>query len=145
VLVDFYHLVASPIERVLPRICERLLEGGERLLVVAQGDYLDRLDSLLWSYSRASFLPHGQAAAGNSDSQPVLLSTECQPTNGANNVALVDGVWREAALGFHRAFYFFDTERIEEARASWKMLKDRPETERRYWKQDEAGKWIQGP
>lgn len=144
-LVDFYHLVASPIERVLPRICERLLEGGERLLVVAQGDYLDRLDSLLWSYSRTSFLPHGQAAAGNGDRQPVLLSTECQPVNGAKNVALVDGVWRDAALGFDRTFYFFETERIEEARASWKMLKDRPETERRYWKQDEAGKWIQGP
>lgn len=144
-LVDFYHLVASPIERVLPRISERLLEGRERLLVVAEGEHLDRLDSLLWSYSRTSFLPHAQAGAGDDDRQPVLLSTTCQPTNGAKNVALADGVWREAVLGFERAFYFFDTQRIDEARASWKMLKDRPDTERRYWKQDDAGKWIQGP
>ena len=35
-LVDFYHLTASPIERVLPRICEKVLADGERLLIVAE-------------------------------------------------------------------------------------------------------------
>jgi DNA polymerase-3 subunit chi len=35
VIVDFYHLTALPVERVLPRICERLLEQGHRLLLVA--------------------------------------------------------------------------------------------------------------
>ena len=33
--VDFYNLADLPVDRVLPRICERLLEQGQRLLVVA--------------------------------------------------------------------------------------------------------------
>src|SRR3546814_10535893 len=57
-LVDFYHLTASPIERVLPRIGEKLLSEKERLLVVAEPNLLDQLDSQLWSYARDSFLLH---------------------------------------------------------------------------------------
>ena len=43
--VDFYHLTADPIERVLPRIAERVLETGGRLLVVSGDEGLAaRLD-----------------------------------------------------------------------------------------------------
>ncbi|MFZ5796378.1 MAG: DNA polymerase III subunit chi, partial [Pseudomonadota bacterium] len=34
--VDFYHLTLQPLDRVLPRIAERVVEGGGRLLVVAE-------------------------------------------------------------------------------------------------------------
>jgi hypothetical protein len=35
VRIDFYHLTARPLEKVLPAICEKLVGAGERLLVVA--------------------------------------------------------------------------------------------------------------
>lgn len=142
--VDFYHLTRQPLDRVLPRIAERVLEGGGRLLVVAgEEDARARLDELLWSHSPESFLPHGQAGGEDDSRQPVLISGATEAANGARNVALADGVWREEALGFDRAFHFFDDDRIIEARAAWKTLADREGVERRYWKQNDAGKWEQ--
>ena len=141
-IVDFYHLTASPLERVLPSVAEKVVAGGERLLVVAGPDQLARLDELLWSYARDSFLPHGQDRA---ESQPVLLSADPEAVNGAANIALADGRWRDEALGFGRAFYFFDDAGRDSARDAWRALKGRPDVEARYWKQDERGKWVQGP
>lgn len=144
-LVDFYHLAATPLERVLPRICERLLEGGERLLLVGNGDLLDQLDPLLWTYSPEGFLPHGRSDTAGADKQPILLSEAMDPLNGAANVALADGLWREEALGFARTFYFFDNGHLDTARGSWRALKAIADATPRYWKQDPAGKWVQGP
>ncbi|MET1110973.1 MAG: DNA polymerase III subunit chi [Allosphingosinicella sp.] len=141
-IVDFYHLTASPLERVLPSIAEKVVAGGERLLVVAGPDLLASLDEQLWSYAKDSFLPHGREGA---ESQPVFLSEKPEAANGATNVALADGRWRDEALGFARTFYFFDNVSRESAREAWRALKGRPEVEARYWKQDERGKWVQGP
>jgi DNA polymerase-3 subunit chi len=141
-IVDFYHLTASPLERVLPSVAEKVLAGGERLLVVAGADQLARLDELLWSYARDSFLPHGRERA---ESQPILLSAEPEAANGAAGIALADGRWRDEALGFGRVFYFFDDGGREAAREAWRALKGKAEVEARYWKQDERGKWVQGP
>ena len=145
VLVDFYHLAATPLERVLPRICERLLAEEQRLLVVAEHELLDRLDAELWSYASDSFLPHGRDDKIVPERQPILLSRDVDPLNGATNVALADGVWRDAALGFARSFYFFDASRLDGARQAWRSLMKQEEAEPRYWKQDERGKWVQGP
>lgn len=144
-LVDFYHLASSPLERVLPRICEKVLADGGRLLVVAPPELGKQLDSLLWSYEKEAFLPHGRNPGPNPDRQPILISAELEPVNGATNVALADGQWREEALAFERVFYFFDNGQRDAARGSWKMLKDKDGVERRYWKQDERGKWVRGP
>ena len=144
-LVDFYYLLSTPLERVLPTICEKVVGGGGRLLVVASESLLDEIDRQLWTYAPDSFLPHGRSGGASPDAQPVLLSEAVEPLNGARNVALADGVWRDEALTFERAFYFFDQARLDEARASWRAIKGRPEVEPRYWKKDEGGRWVQGP
>ncbi|HWH17033.1 MAG TPA: DNA polymerase III subunit chi [Allosphingosinicella sp.] len=144
-LVDFYHLTSSPLERVLPQICEKVLGQGERLLLVADEPLLGQLDSLLWSYARDAFLPHGRSGGPAPEAQPILLSPAVEALNGAANVALADGQWRDEALAFARVFYFFDAAHLAEARTSWRALKDRADAEPRYWKQDERGKWVQGP
>ena len=141
-IVDFYHLSSSPLERVLPSICEKLLAGGERLVVVADEELLRRLDEQLWTYGRDSFLPHGRQRP---EAQPILLSTEPEAANGARNIALADGLWREEAVGFQRAFYFFDGSSLDGARNAWRALRGKEGVESRYWKQDERGKWLQGP
>ncbi len=144
-LVDFYHLAASPVERVLPRICERLVADGQRLLVVGEEGLLRQLGEQLWTYAPESFLPHGRSDEPAPDKQPILLSTELEPLNGAANVALADGVWREEALRFARTFYLFGNSHLDMARAAWRALKGHGEAEPRYWKQSDAGKWVQGP
>ena len=140
-IVDFYHLTASPLERVLPTICQGLLAAGERLLVVAEEAQLARLDEQLWTYAADSFLPHGRERP---EAQPILLSTGTEAPNGARCIALADGQWREQALEFERAYYFFDSSGLDDARGLWRTLKAKPEVEPRYWKQ-EGGRWVEGP
>ncbi len=144
--VDFYHLAATPLDRVLPRIAERVLADGGRLLIVAEEEtMLARLDRQLWDYAPASFLPHAREGGADDTAQPVLLSRTILAANGARNVALADGVWHEAALGFDRAFYLFDEARIDDARKQWRALAGKAEVIRKFWKQDDAGKWREGP
>ena len=144
-LVDFYHLAQSPLERVLPSICEKVLAGGERLLIVAGPELLIQVDDLLWTYAPEAFLPHGRSDGAAAEAQPILLSAEVKAVNGATNIALADGEWRDEALAFGRTFYFFDNAHLDGARGAWRALKTKPEAEPRYWKQDERGKWVQGP
>lgn len=142
--VDFYHLTAMPLERALPQIAEKVVASGARLLVVAAApERQEALDRLLWSYAPTSFLPHATIGSGQDVAQPVLIAGEVTPANGARYIALADGEWREEALSFDRAFHFFDEDRIREARAAWKALAGREGVERRYWKQNAAGRWEQ--
>jgi DNA polymerase III subunit chi len=144
VQVDFYHLTAQPLERVLPQIAEKVLASGARLLVV-EADAVRRagLDRLLWTYAPDSFLPHAELGASDDGRQPVLLAADVNAANGARHIALADGQWRDEALDFDRAFHFFDEERVREARLAWKALGEREGVERRYWKQNDAGRWEQ--
>lgn len=142
--VDFYHLTRLPLERALPQIAEKVLAAGARLLVVSDsGEQRAQLDKQLWSYAPDSFLPHAQLGAGDDAAQPVLIAPDVNAANGARHIALVDGKWRDDALDFDRAFHFFDEAAIRDARVAWKALADRAGVERRYWKQNEAGRWEQ--
>lgn len=142
--VDFYHLTARPLERVLPSICEKILADGGRLLIVAADDAQRAgLDRLLWSYSADSFLPHSCLGGGDDEAQPILLAPDVNAANRACHVALADGEWRDDALDFDRAFLFFDDARLTPARAAWKALAARDDIDRRYWKQNDQGRWEQ--
>ncbi len=141
--VDFYHLTRQPIARVLPQLAERVVTTGARLLIVtAEAEQRATIDRLLWEYSPASFLPHGQAGDGDDAAQPVLIAGEPVAANGARNILIADGQWRDEALSFDRAFHLFDESAITPARAAWKALAEREGVERRYWKQGERG-WEQ--
>ncbi len=137
---DFYYLTRVPLEKALPGIAERVLANGERLVIVAEDEkLLTRIDALLWSYKPDSFLPHGREG-----DQPILLTADAEGA-AAQNIAMIDGLWRDSALGFARAFYFFDSQSIEGARTAWRGLADKDDVERHYWKQDDAGRWVEGP
>ena len=143
--VDFYQLSRDPVDRVLPAIAARILGLGERLLVVAQDEaQLERISAGLWNGPPESFLAHGRAGEGSEAMQPVLLAQDCSPANGARHVAIADGIWREEALDFERAFYFFDALTVDGARESWRALSKREGVMPRFWRQ-EQGKWVQGP
>ena len=69
----------------------------------------------------------------------MLIAADVAPANGARNVALIDGEWRDEALGFDRAFHFFDDDRDRRSARRLAALADRDGVERRYWKQNDAG------
>lgn len=141
--VDFYQLGQAAPDGIISRIAGRLIDDGQRLLIVASDEAaLARLDRQLWDQGATSFLPHGVAGGGDDATQPVLLSTGTVAANNARNLLIADGEWREAALHFDRAFYLFDEATLEGARQAWKLLSGREGVERNYWAL-EAGKWLQ--
>ncbi|WP_179504210.1 MULTISPECIES: DNA polymerase III subunit chi [unclassified Sphingomonas] len=141
--VDFYQLSRDPAELVVPLIARNTLGAGERLLVVSEDDaQLDRIGEALWTRLPDTFLANGRAGGAHDARQPILLSTEVEPANGAQFVALADGGWRESEAA--RVFLLFPPDRIDEARATWRLLGTREGVERKYWRQD-GGKWREGP
>ena len=141
--VDFYQLGSTPLEQVIiASIAQRLLGDDRRLLVVADEGLLSRLDRMLWDIGPTGFLPHALSGGSDDARQPILLSTSPDAPNLARNMLIADGVWRDAALAFERAFYLFDAATLEGARLAWKLLSGREGVERRYWAQ-EGGKWVQ--
>ncbi len=141
--VDFYQLGSAAPESVIAAIAGRLLDDGQRLLVVAEDEaLLARLDRQLWDQSEASFLAHGLAGGSDDSRQPILLSTAIDAPNLARNLLIADGEWRDAALGFDRTFYLFDAGTLDAARLAWKLLAGRDGVERHYWS-NESGKWVE--
>ncbi len=141
--VDFYQLGATPLEQVIASLGEKLLRQQERLLVVCSDDsQAARLDRVLWDHGPASFLPHDAAGGSDDSRQPILISTNADAANGARNLLIADGKWREAALAFSRAFYLFDEHSLEEARDAWRTLAKRGNVESHYWA-NENGRWTE--
>ena len=141
--VDFYQLAGTPPEQVIASIAEKLLAGGQRLLVVAADEvFLARLDRMLWDQGPTSFLPHGVSGGTDDVRQPILLSTSPDAPNLARNMLIADGAWRDSALSYDRAFFLFDNATLEGARLSGKLLAGREGVDRRYWAR-ETGKWVQ--
>ena len=141
--VDFYQLAAgAAADAVIASLAGRLLSDKQRLLVTSSDEaQLARLDRQLWDQGPASFLPHGMAGGADDAGQPVLLSQTTDAPNGARNVLIADGEWRDAALSYDRAFFLFDDEVIEAARLAWKLLAGRDGVERNYWAHED-GRWV---
>jgi len=142
VRVDFYQLGAVPAESVIAALGLKLIEEQQRLLVVAADEaWLARLDRMLWDEGATSFIPHALAGGSDDTAQPILLSQGSDAPNLARNLLIADGEWREAALGYDRAFFLFDEGKLEPARLAWKLLAGRDGVERHYWAND-GGKWV---
>jgi DNA polymerase III subunit chi len=142
---DFYQLTRDPAEKILPVLAAKIFDDAGRLLVVSSDNaQLTALSSALWDYKKTYFLANDIAGNGDDANQPILLSNDPSPINGARFIALADGVWRDEALSFERAFYLFPPEQTDNARAAWRSIGDNDEVTRNYWRQD-GGRWVKGP
>jgi DNA polymerase-3 subunit chi len=136
--VDFYQLSQSPVEDALPALAAKMLEAGERALVVsADLEQLARISEGLWA-AKDQFLAHAPAGGPHDARQPILLSDSLEAPNGARFLALADGLWREGADAFERVFLLFGEATIDQARTTWRALDG---LERNYWRQLGPSKW----
>jgi DNA polymerase-3 subunit chi len=142
--VLFYHLEHQPLERVLPTLVERTLQRGWRAVVQAGSEErVEALDTLLWTYDDASFLPHGTRKDGNPKAQPVFLTADDGNANAATVRFLVDGAAIGEMAGYARIVYLFDgrdADAVAEARAQWKAVKAAG-CQATYWQQSQEGRW----
>jgi DNA polymerase-3 subunit chi len=140
--IGFYHLLTMPLERALPKLLERAVADGHRIVVIAGSqERVDHLDALLWTYNDASFLPHGSARDGDAARQPIWLTTADENPNRATALVLLDGATSAHLGDFARCFDIFDgndTDAVAAARERWKGVKAAGH-QITYWQQTEAG------
>ncbi len=139
--VDFWQLSRDPVEKVVALIAQRVLDGGERLLIVSEDDsQRERISRELWSAGPESFLANGEEGSAGADQQPILLAAKTEALNSASHIIFADGEYRETE-GFDRAFLLFDEATLQAARSTWKSLDGEASLERAFFRQED-GKWV---
>ncbi len=140
----FYHLERSSVAAALPPLLEKARAKGWRAFVrVGSAARLEELDDVLWTYREEAFLPHGRADLPGADRQPVLLSRDATPLNGAELIVQVDGVAAPDLSQAARCVIMFDGEdevAVHAARQTWKSLKAAGAA-MSYWRQAPGGGW----
>ncbi len=142
--ISFYHLQRVALERALPKLLEKVLERGHRVLVlVGSEERLEALNRALWTYEQRSFLPHGGPHDGNAADQPIYLATSEDNPNRANVLVLVDGVVPDHLDPFDRCLDMFDgndPDAVAHARERLKALSASGHA-LTYWQQSADGAW----
>ena len=142
--IAFYHLLTSPLERVLPVLLQKTLDSEHRaVVIVGSTERIESICSLLWTSDPESWLPHGTKKDGSPEHQPIWLTTKLENPNKATYLFLIDGAAVETYQDFERCFDLFDgndEESLQAARARWVSVKDVCE-DRTYWVQNQKGNW----
>jgi DNA polymerase-3 subunit chi len=143
--IGFYHLLATPLERALPKLLERGLAAGHRIVVLAGStERVEHIDAALWTYDDASFLPHGSRRDGRAERQPIWLTEADENPNGATMIVLADGARSMRLAEFARCLDLFDGSNeaaVAAARERWRAAKDAGH-ELTYWQEKSGGGWA---
>ncbi len=148
--VSLYHLTTHPLEKVLPKVLEKVYGGGLRALVVTDTpDHMKALNASLWTYSSGAFLPHGTEGDKTLDPQdnPIWLTLEPNNKNNASVLVLTGGQSVDDLSDYARCVDIFDGNDP----ASLAAAHIRREAYQQnghpivYWKQSLDGTWDQEP
>ena len=92
--VAFYQLMSTSLEKTLAKLLEKVYESSQKAVVLLDSqERLEHLNSYLWTYSTAAFLPHGspQDASLIAERQPIWLTTEFENPNKAQVIVVTTG------------------------------------------------------
>jgi len=142
--VDFYHLTRTTLEGALPKLLEKALDSGARVVVMAGSpERVEALTGHLWTYDDRSFLPHGNARDGHAEAQPIWLTEKDENPNEATILVLTDGAVSDRIAEYERCLEIFDgndPDAVEAARARWGAYRADGLTVA-YNQQTESGGW----
>jgi DNA polymerase III subunit chi len=136
--IGFYHLTRSTLAQALPPLLIRTLAAGQRALVLGPASVLEAVSVALWA--QPAWLPHGAAADGDPDLQPIWLSADPEPLNGARFLFMVEGAETDRLADFARVFDLFEgnnSQAVAAARIRWKTAKEAGHT-LIYWQQTDS-------
>ena len=140
--IGFYHLTRTPQDMALPQLLGRMLAAGKRAVIrCGSAERLSALDTSLWQCANPDWLPHGSAASGQAEHQPIWLTMEDEAPNGATFLFLVDGQWSARLESFERVFDLFDgqdAEAVSAARQRWAAARAAGH-QLSYWQQNQTG------
>lgn len=142
--ISFYHLLSTSRERAVPKLMEKALASGAKVVMFAQEErVLKTMSDALWSTDPASFLPHGGAKDGHSQQQPIYLTASEENPGGAEILCVLDGSTPSSFAGYSKVLDVFDGSREEEvaaARKRWAAYKAQGFA-LQYVKQQPGGGW----
>lgn len=142
--VSFYQLRSTPLEKALPRLVEKIYANHKRVVILIDSEErLKELNTILWTFSPGSFLPHGSKFEGKPEEQPVWLTTEIENPNQSNILIVTDESVIDKTQEYEKILDFFnglDAASLQKARDRWIHYKKQnlPLT---YWEQTESGSW----
>ncbi len=140
--IGFYHLTRTGLAQALPQLLGRTLAVGQRAVVLCGSpERVAALDLALWEVAEPDWLPHGTAADGDADLQPIWLTTEDAAPNRARFLFLTDGTDTPRLAAFDRVFDLFDgtdEAAVVAARQRWKAAKQAGHA-LTYWQQGARG------
>lgn len=145
---DFYHLQELPLEKALPKLCEKAYLTGKNIkILVGNEERVEFINSLLWTYNEESFLPHGSKKDGFAEEQPIFISANETNENNAKILFLVDGALPDVQklTDYERVLNIFDGKNetaLNNARNYWKKIKSLG-GELHYWQQKDNGSFEQ--
>jgi DNA polymerase-3 subunit chi len=140
--IGFYHLTRATADQALPALLGRTLSAGQRAVVLCGSpERVAALDASLWLCPEPDWLPHGTAATGDADLQPIWLTTEDEAPNNARFLFLIDGAHSARLDQYDRVFDLFDgndEQAVMAARGRWRTAKAAGHN-LTYWQQTERG------
>ncbi|MFN4005641.1 MAG: DNA polymerase III subunit chi [Hylemonella sp.] len=108
------------------RLLRKAVAAGARVVVTAEAEVLERLDTLLWTFSQTDFIPHARlgAAAEVVAASPVVLAEAADAPGLPHHEVLVNlgPSWPEGFEQYRRVIEVVgqdETDR-QQARARWK-------------------------
>jgi DNA polymerase-3 subunit chi len=140
--IGFYHLTRTATLQALPPLLGRTLAAGQRAVVrCGSAERLAALDTALWLCPDPDWLPHGTAATGQADRQPIWLTEADEAPNGARFLFLIEGSSSGRMTQFDRIFDLFDGNdegAVAAARQRWMAAKAEGH-QLSYWQQGARG------
>lgn len=146
--VTFYELIATSLEKTLPKILEKVYESGFKAVVrIENEERLKSIDSAMWTYTTLGFLPHGSNADPKEfhKHQPIWLTTSTD--NPIDATVLVITTQEYATDNtYERILDIYDgNDPISLQNANERMAKyQEANHETATWKQTLKGAWEKG-
>lgn len=143
--ISFYHLTLQPLNVALPKLLGKVIEAKMKAVIkVPSAVHMEDLDQALWTFDKASFLPHDTQTSKYKEQQPVYITTEDENPNGAGVLVLTDSAEAASFDSYTRVLEMFDGNNptaVEAARARWTSYKNDGH-DLTYWQQSDTGGWT---
>lgn len=125
--ISFYHLLSTSRERAVPKLMEKALASGAKVVILSSSEaQLKTMSDSLWSNDPASFLPHGGTRDGHKEQQPIYLTLTDENPNGAEILCILDGSSPASLTSYSKVLDVFDgsnEDEVANARKRWATYK----------------------
>ncbi len=139
--LNFYHVSDENLVPVIIKLLEKIYNNGKHCIFYSPiEDRVKLVDKTLWTFSKDSFIPHGDKSLGFLEKQPIYFTNEINNPNSSENIIMVDSF---DYLAWHTEFekiifVFEDKEQEENANILFNDLKNK-KVNVNYWRQSNKG------